>query len=170
MPASSSQLAPSALHRRMAPKILFRPCHHLGHSATPAARKASAPHNSQNIIMQLLRHVAACARKQAPHRRVDEVAHAGHKHPRHERLDHQQKQAEINGEPLSDVTNLVRAEIDETIWVNACRYTSKIENSEISEKSQQPNLQKYSASTLHIYRCAAMRAFTDKNICTDGDK
>jgi hypothetical protein len=98
-------------------------------------------------------HVAALARKQAPHRRVDEVAHAGHKHPRHKRLDHQQKQAAINGELLSHVTNLVRAEIDETIGVNACRYASKIEKSVISEISQQPNLQKYSASTLPIYIC-----------------
>jgi hypothetical protein len=36
---------------------------------------------------------AACGREQAPHRRVDEVAHAGHQHPRYERLGRQHEQA-----------------------------------------------------------------------------
>ena len=45
----------------------------------------------------------------APHRRVDEVADAGHKHARYERLRHQKQDAGVNGEPLSDGTNLVRS-------------------------------------------------------------
>ncbi len=48
MPASSSQLASSARHRRLPPHRLFRPCHRLSPSAAPAAREASAPHKSQN--------------------------------------------------------------------------------------------------------------------------
>ena len=61
---------------------------------------------------------AACARMRAPHRRVDEVADAGQKHARYERLSHQQKQAAENGEPLSGVANLVRSEIEETIEIS----------------------------------------------------
>jgi len=49
---------------------------------------------------------------QAPHRRVDEVADAGHKHARYERLRHQQQDAAVKGEPLSDAANLVRSEIE----------------------------------------------------------
>ena len=64
-----------------------------------------------------LRRAAACARKQAPHRRVDEVADAGHNHARYERLSHQQQDAGVNGEPLSGVTNLVRSEIEEAIEI-----------------------------------------------------
>ena len=45
----------------------------------------------------------------APHRRVDEVADAGHNHARYERLRHQQQDAGANGEPLSDGANLVRS-------------------------------------------------------------
>ena len=46
-PASSSQLASSARHRRLPPHRLFRPCHRWSPSAAPAAREASAPHKSQ---------------------------------------------------------------------------------------------------------------------------
>ena len=59
--------------------------------------------------MQLLRRAAACAQLQAPHRRVDEVADAGRKHPRYESLSHQQQDAGVNGEALSDGANLVRS-------------------------------------------------------------
>jgi hypothetical protein len=62
--------------------------------------------------MPQLRRAAACARMQAPHRRVDEVADAGHKHARYERLRHQEQDACVNGEPLSDGANLVRSEIE----------------------------------------------------------
>ena len=68
--------------------------------------------------MRQLGHAAACVRMQAPHRRVDEVADAGQKHARYERLSHQQKQAAENGEPLSGVANLVRSEIEETIEIS----------------------------------------------------
>jgi hypothetical protein len=47
----------------------------------------------------------------APHRRVDEVADAGRKNAQHERLRHEQQDAGVTGEPLSDVANLVRSEI-----------------------------------------------------------
>ena len=63
----------------------------------------------------LLRRAAACARMQAPHRRVDEVADAGHNHARYERLHHQQQDANVNGEALSGGANLVRSDIQETI-------------------------------------------------------
>ena len=56
-----------------------------------------------------LRRAAACARMQAPHRRVHEVADAGRQHARHERLRHQQQDAGANGELLSDGANLVRS-------------------------------------------------------------
>ncbi len=46
---------------------------------------------------------------QAPHRRVDEVADAGHNHARYKRLRHQQQDAGVNGEALSDGANLVRS-------------------------------------------------------------
>ena len=46
-PASSSQLASSARHRRLPPHRLFRPYHRWSPSAAPAAREASAPHKSQ---------------------------------------------------------------------------------------------------------------------------
>ena len=65
--------------------------------------------NLKTIVMRQLGHAAACARMQAPHRRVDEVADAGHKHARYERLRHQQQEAGENGEPLSDGANLVRS-------------------------------------------------------------
>ena len=55
---------------------------------------------------------------QAPHRRVDEVADAGRNHARYERLRHQQQDAGVNGEPLSDGANLVRSEIEETIEIS----------------------------------------------------
>ena len=48
MPASSSELASSAPHRRLPPHRLFRPCRRLSPSAAPAAREASAPHKSQS--------------------------------------------------------------------------------------------------------------------------
>ena len=63
----------------------------------------------------LLRRAAACARMQAPHRRVDEVADAGHNHARYERLSHQNQDAGVKGELLSDGANLVRSEIEEAI-------------------------------------------------------
>jgi hypothetical protein len=89
MPASSTQLASSACHRRLPPHRLFRPYHRLSPSAEPAAHEASAPHKSQKTIVVLpLRRAAACARMRAPHRRVDEVADAGHNHARYERLRH----------------------------------------------------------------------------------
>ncbi len=88
---------------------LFRPCHR----PTPSA--APAPHNSQTIFTRLLGQAAACARMRAPHRRVDEVADTGRKNARDERLDHEQQDAEVNGEPLSDGANIVRSEIDKTI-------------------------------------------------------
>ena len=53
-PASSSQLASSARHRRLPPHRLFRPCHRLSPSAAPAVREVNAPHKSQNH-----RHAAA---------------------------------------------------------------------------------------------------------------
>jgi hypothetical protein len=66
--------------------------------------------------MPQLRRPAACGRMQAPHRRVDEVADAGQKHARYERLRHQQQEAGVKGEPLSDAANLVRySEIEEAI-------------------------------------------------------
>ena len=71
--------------------------------------------------MPQLRRAAACGRMQAPHRRVDEVADAGHKHARYERLRHQQHDAAVNGEPLSDAANLVRSEIEEAIVESATR-------------------------------------------------
>jgi hypothetical protein len=109
-PASSSQLASSARHRRLPPHRLFRPYHRLSPSAAPAAREASAPHRSQKtIVMRPLRRAAACARMRAPHRRVDEVADAGHNHARYERLSHQQQNATVKGELLSDDANLVRS-------------------------------------------------------------
>ncbi len=57
----------------------------------------------------LLRRAAASARMRAPHRRVDEVADAGHNHARYERLRHQQQDANVNGYRLSDGANLVRS-------------------------------------------------------------
>ena len=67
--------------------------------------------------MPQLRRTAACGRMQAPHRRVDEVADAGHKQARYERLRHQQQDAGANGELLSDGANLVRSEIEEAIEI-----------------------------------------------------
>ncbi len=57
---------------------------------------------------------AACGREQAPHRRIDEVAHAGHQHPRYERLGHQHEQAGVNGEQLSQLANHVGSKRTET--------------------------------------------------------
>ena len=68
----------------------------------------------------------------APHRRVDEVADAGHNHARYERLNHQQQNAAENGEPLSDGANRVRSEIEETIEFTTSGYTFKIQNCVIS--------------------------------------
>ena len=67
--------------------------------------------------MRQLRRAAACGRMQEPHRRVDEVADAGHKHARYERLRHQQQDAGVKGEPLSDGANLVRSEREEAIEI-----------------------------------------------------
>jgi hypothetical protein len=50
---------------------------------------------------------------QEPHRRVDKVAEARHKNARYKRLRHQQQDAGVNGNTLSDVANLVRSEIEE---------------------------------------------------------
>ena len=58
---------------------------------------------------------AACGREQAPHRRVDEVAHAGHQQPRYERLGRQHEQAGVNRKPLSHITNPVCFERNETV-------------------------------------------------------
>ena len=71
--------------------------------------------------MRQLRRAAACGRMQAPHRRVDEVADAGHKHARYERLRHQQHDAGANGEPLSGAANLVRSKIEEEAIESATR-------------------------------------------------
>ena len=65
--------------------------------------------NLKTIVMRQLGHAAACVRMQAPHRRVDEVADAGHNHARYERLSHQQQDAAVKGELLSDGANLVRS-------------------------------------------------------------
>ena len=54
-------------------------------------------------------HGGACARMQALDRRVDEVADAGHNHARYERFSHQNQDAGVNGEPLSDGAYLVRS-------------------------------------------------------------
>ena len=72
--------------------------------------------------MRQLRRAAACERMQEPHRRVDEVADAGHKHARYERLRHQQQDAAVNGELLSDAANLVRSKIEETIRIATIGY------------------------------------------------
>ena len=71
-------------------------------------------------------HGGACARMQAPHRRVDEVADAGHKHARYERLSHQKQDAGVKGEPLSGIAYLVCSEVDETIVITASGYTLQI--------------------------------------------
>ena len=71
-------------------------------------------------------HSGACGRMQAPHRRINEVADARHKHARYERLSHQNQDAGVKGELLSDGANLVRSEIDETIEIEASGYTLKI--------------------------------------------
>ena len=62
---------------------------------------------------------AACGREQAPHRRVDEVAHAGHQHPRYERLGKQQEYAGVNGKILSNIANPVISERKKTIGIFA---------------------------------------------------
>jgi hypothetical protein len=62
---------------------------------------------------------------QAPHRRVDEVADAGHKHARCERLRHQKQDACVNGEPLSDGANPVRSEIEVAFEIATSGYMLK---------------------------------------------
>ena len=77
--------------------------------STCSARGQRAPQITKTIVVRPLRRALACARMRAPHRRVDEVADAGHNHARYERLRHQQQDAGVNGEALSDVANLVRS-------------------------------------------------------------
>ncbi len=76
----------------------------------------------------------ADASVQAPHRRVNEVADAGHKHARYERLRHQKQDAPGMKEPLSDDANLVRPEIEETIEISTRVYSLKVKNCIISVK------------------------------------
>ena len=61
---------------------------------------------------------------QTPHRRVDEVADAGHNHARYKRLSHQKQDAAVNGDPLSGDRNLGRPEIEETVETTG-KYSSK---------------------------------------------
>ena len=143
MPASSSHS--SARHRRTPPHRLCLPRHGLSPRAAPAAREASATHTSQTMVMRLLRHAAARGRQQALHRRVHEVADAGRKHARYERLRLQQQDAEVNGEPLSFVANLVRSEINEATET-ASGYTLKVDKCQKSEISAPCNLQGCSAN------------------------
>ena len=62
----------------------------------------------------------------APHRRVDEVAHAGHQHPRYERLGKQQEYAGVNGNILSHIANPVISERKKTIGIFAIQNSTKI--------------------------------------------
>ena len=79
---------------------------------------------------------------QAPHRRVDEVADAGQKHARYERLRHQQQDAGANGEPLSDGANHVRSLIEETIEIATSGYWLKIDECPVSVIYAPSNLQR----------------------------
>jgi hypothetical protein len=106
-PLSSSLLASSAPHRGCHMRLyrLFRPRHRLIRSAKPAAGESRRSY--QSMATQLQQRTAACGREQAPHRRVDEVAYAGHQHPRYERLGHQHEHTGVNGKQLSGLTNSV---------------------------------------------------------------
>jgi hypothetical protein len=112
-PPPSSQLASSAPRRgcRMRPYRLFRPRCRWIRGAKPAAGDARARCSSQSTA------AAGCGREQTTHRRVHEVAHAGHQHPRYERLGHQHKQTGVKGKILSLHANPVRSERRETIEI-----------------------------------------------------
>ena len=127
-PLSSSQLASSAPHRRcrMRPYRLFRPRHQCNRSAKPAAEESRARRSSQSMAAPPQQRAAAWGREQAPHRRVDEVAHAGHQHPRYERLGKQQEYTGVNGNILSHIANPVISERKKTIGIFAIQNSTKI--------------------------------------------
>ena len=127
-PAPSTQLASSAPHRgcRVRPCSLFCLRHCWIRSAKPAAGDARARRSSQNMTTQPQQRAAACGREQAPHRRVDEVAHAGHQHPRYERLGKQQEYTGVNGNILSHIANPVISERKKTIGIFAIQNSTKI--------------------------------------------
>jgi hypothetical protein len=52
------------------------------------------------------------------HRRVHEVAHAGHKDAGNQRLRHQKEQATVDRQMQRRIAHLVRAETPETIGVS----------------------------------------------------
>ena len=93
---------------------------------------------------------AACGREQAPHRRVDEVAHAGHQHPRYERLGRQHEQAGAKGKLLSRLAEPVCFESDETIefCISASQNTPKCRNSSKAVIHPPCDLQRGSANEL----------------------
>ncbi len=95
-------------------------CQHLWHLRRVRQARIS---NLNTIVMPQLRRAAACGRMQAPHRRVDEVADAGHKHARYERLHHQQQDAGVNRELLGDAANLGRSKIVEAIEIATRGYS-----------------------------------------------
>jgi hypothetical protein len=74
------------------------------------------------------------AAKCVTHRRVHEVALAGHKNAGHQRLRHQQKEAAEDGQKLRGIAHLVRAQIPEAISV-----LPRIYATELTEKPKSKN-------------------------------
>ena len=109
---SSPQLAASARRRRVSSRCSLRSHRRWSPTAAPAARQPTASQHAKQSTCH-----GADALPLEPHRRVDKVADAGRYHPRYQRLQHEQKKAGGNGQPLSGCTNLIRSEIDEAIAI-----------------------------------------------------
>jgi hypothetical protein len=80
--------------------------------------------------------------QRTPHRRVHEVAPAGHKDAVRQRLRHQKEEAAVDRYILSCIAHLIRADIPEAIGVLAGIHTSYLMQPPITERSPTCGLQK----------------------------
>jgi hypothetical protein len=136
------------------PYRLSRPRRRRIWSAKPASSDARARRSSHSIAAPPQRRAAACGREQATHRRVDEVAHAGHQHPRYERLGHQHEHAGVKGKLLSRFANLVRSDRKETVETSissTSQNTPKCQNSSKAVTYRPSDLQRCSANKKQLH-------------------
>jgi hypothetical protein len=79
--------------------------------------------------------------QRTPHRRVHEVALAGHKDAVRQRLRHQQEQAAVDRQPLSCIAHLICADVPEAIGVLADIHTTHFLKTPKSKHNPGCNLQ-----------------------------
>jgi hypothetical protein len=79
--------------------------------------------------------------QRTPHRRVHEVALAGHKDAGHQRLRHQQQHAAVDRYVLSCIAHLIRADVPEAIGILADVNTTQFWKHPSSKSCTPPGLQ-----------------------------